>query len=109
MRPRRIRCTNSMLIGVDDRGRSEFDTSAADGDIPRLVVDLVVVGRAQQAAILHRSLATVDPVPRVVGFGQPGRSVAAGEGAPAIPRHQRAADAYRYGALGAADVERFRI
>jgi len=57
--------------GIDDRGRPEIDASAAEGDIPGLVVDSVVVGRAQQTTILHRSLAAVDPMPRVVGFTQP--------------------------------------
>jgi hypothetical protein len=34
--PPRLRCTNPTLIGVDDRGWSEFHATAADGDIPSL-------------------------------------------------------------------------
>lgn len=34
---------------IDDRGGPEFDASAVDGDTPALLVDLLVVRRAQQA------------------------------------------------------------
>jgi hypothetical protein len=53
--------------GVDDRRRSKFDAAAADGDIPALEVDLVVMSGAQQTAIAHRGDAAVNPVQDVVG------------------------------------------
>ena len=81
---------------VDDRGWVEFDTSAVNGDVPALPVALVVVGGAQQAAVSDRCNAAVNPVLGVVGFAQPGWSVAAGEGAAAVPGDYRPADAYRH-------------
>jgi len=58
---------------------------------------------------LHRGLAAVDPVPRVVGFTKPGWSITAGERAPAVAGHQRPANAYRHGAHDTSDVQRFGV
>jgi hypothetical protein len=40
-----------MLIRVEDRGWPEFDSSAVDGDFPPLEVYLLVMGRAEWAAV----------------------------------------------------------
>lgn len=87
----------------------EFDAAAADGDIPALQVDLVVVGAAEQAAILNGGHAAVDPVPAMMDLTKPGWPITAGKGASAIPGHQGPANANRDAALGAADVEWFGI
>ena len=96
-------------VGIDDRGWSEFDAPAPDGDIPALEVHLLVVGGAQQATVVDSGQPIVDPVLQVVRGADSRWSIAAGKNTPAIPRDQGAANAYRDGAHCPANVERLGV
>jgi hypothetical protein len=58
-------------LGVEDRGGPEMDSSAVDGEIPALVVDLLVVQGAQQATIADRGDTALGPVALCPGRGPP--------------------------------------
>jgi hypothetical protein len=80
-------------VGVDDRWWAEFDASAVDGDVPALVVHLLVMHRAQQAAIFGGRLAAIGPVRPVVCFAESRWPVTPRKRTSAVPRDECAADA----------------
>jgi hypothetical protein len=82
-------------IRIDDHGWSEFDSSAADGNIPALSVHLLMVHRAQEATIFYAGYAAIDPMPHMVRGAKSGWPIAARETTAAIPGDEGAADTQR--------------
>ena len=80
-----------------------------NGNVPVLQMHLLVVGRAQQAAVFYAGLTAVDPILHVVRGADSRWSITARESTSAIPGDECAADAQGYGAHGSADVARLGL
>jgi hypothetical protein len=78
-------------VGVQNGWWDEFDVAGVDEDLPPGVVHVAVVGLAEQDAVVDAGVPAVGPVLRVVGLAESRGSVAAGEGASAVPGDQRPA------------------